>query len=152
MRTFTSLEQIAAAEGELLGTSGWLTIDQDRINKFAEATGDHQWIHLDSERAAQGPFGRTIAHGYLTLSLLPMLTTQIVLFETGGPRINYGLDKVRFPSPVHVNSRISLELTLLSVTEVSGGLQTVSLNIIRVEGQERPACTAETVARVLRSA
>jgi len=151
MRTFTSLEQIADAEGELLGTSDWLTVDQDRINKFAEATGDHQWIHLDSERAAHGPFGRTIAHGYLTLSLLPMLTTQIVLFETGGPRINYGLEKVRFPSPVHVDSRIRLELTLLSVTEVAGGLQTVSLNIIHVEGRERPACTAETVARVLRA-
>lgn len=151
MRTFTSLDEIAAAEGELLGTSEWVTVDQDRINKFAEATGDHQWIHVDPERAASGPFGRTIAHGYLTLSLLPMLTTQIVLFDTGGPRINYGLEKVRFPSPVYVDSRISLELTLMSVTEVSGGLQTVSLNVVRVEGQERPACTAETVARVLRA-
>ena len=152
MRTFTSLEEISAAEGELLGASDWLTVDQERINRFAEATGDHQWIHVDPERAAGGPFGRTIAHGYLTLSLLPMLTTQIVLFDTGGPRINYGLEKVRFPSPVYVDSRISLELTLMSVTEVSGGLQTVSLNVIRVEGQDRPACTAETVARILRAA
>lgn len=150
MKTFTSLEQISAAEGELLGVSDWLTVDQERINKFADATGDHQWIHVDPERAAAGPFGRTIAHGYLTLSLLPLLTTQIVLFDTGGPRINYGLEKVRFPSPVYVDSRISLELTLVSVTEVQGGLQTVSLNVIRVDGQERPACTAETVARVLR--
>ncbi len=140
-----------AAEGEILGTSDWLTVDQERIDKFADATGDHQWIHVDPERAASGPFGRTIAHGYLTLSLLPMLTTQIVLFDTGGPRINYGLEKVRFPSPVFVDSRISLELTLTSVTEVNGGIQTVSLNVIRVEGQERPACTAETVARVLRA-
>jgi acyl dehydratase len=152
MRTFTSLEEIAAAEGELLGVSDWLTVDQDRIDKFADATGDHQWIHVDPARAAAGPFGRTIAHGYLTLSLLPVLTTKIVLFDTGGPRINYGLEKVRFPSPVYVDSRICLELTLLSVTEVSGGLQTVSLNVIRVEGQDRPACTAETVARVLRAA
>lgn len=151
MRTFTSLDQITAAEGELLGVSDWLTVDQDRIDKFAVATGDHQWIHVDPARAAAGPFGRTIAHGYLTLSLLPVLTTKIVLFDTGGPRINYGLEKVRFPSPVHVDSRICLELTLMSVTEVSGGLQTVSLNVIRVEGQDRPACIAETVARVLRA-
>ena len=100
MRTFDTLAELPPLVGQEVAVTDWLTVTQEQVNLFADATGDHQWIHVDPERAASGPFGRTIAHGYLTLSLLPMLTTQIVLFDTGGPRINYGLEKVRFPSPV----------------------------------------------------
>ena len=100
MRVFTTLDEIAAAAGEELGTSDWLVIDQDRVDTFADATGDHQWIHVDVERAAAGPFGGTIAHGYLTLSLLPVLGSQVFALETPGAKLNYGVNKVRFPNPV----------------------------------------------------
>ncbi len=105
MRIFESLSELAAAVGEPLGTSDWVQIEQARIDQFAEATGDHQWIHTDPERAADGPFGATIAHGYLTLSLIPMLTWQIYEVRGISGALNYGLDKVRFPSPVRVGSR-----------------------------------------------
>ncbi|WP_447645618.1 MaoC family dehydratase [Nocardioides zeae] len=98
MRTFTSLDEVAAAAGEDLGVSDWVEIDQERVDTFAEATGDHQWIHVDAERAAEGPFGGTIAHGYLTLSLVPMLGASVVAFDTPGAKLNYGVNKVRFPS------------------------------------------------------
>ena len=106
MRTFTTLDEVAAATGEELGTSDWLTIDQERVNQFADATGDHQWIHVDVERAKAGPFGGTIAHGYLTLSLVPWLGSQVFSLETPGAKLNYGVNKVRFPNPVRVGSRI----------------------------------------------
>ena len=106
MRTFTDIDQLAAAVGADLGTSDRFEIDQDRINLFADATDDHQWIHVDEERAAQGPFGGTIAHGYMTVSLIPALSKTIFSIETDGPRLNYGLNKVRFPNPVRVGSRV----------------------------------------------
>ena len=106
MRTFTSFDDLTAAVGEDLGASDWLTIEQDRVDAFAEATGDHQWIHVDVPRATAGPFGGTISHGYLTLSLIPMLGAQVFGLETPGAKLNYGVNKVRFPSPLPVGSRI----------------------------------------------
>src|SRR5215218_4274266 len=102
MRTFISVEELQQAVGEELGSSDWLLIEQSRVDLFADATDDHQWIHVDQARAADGPFGGTIAHGYLTLSLIPWLSSQIFAFETPGARLNYGLNKVRFPAPVRV--------------------------------------------------
>jgi acyl dehydratase len=100
VRTFTSIDELAATVGEAIGTSDWLEITQERVDQFAEATGDFQWIHVDAERAADGPFGGTIAHGYLTLSLIPVLSQTTFAVESAGPRLNYGLNKVRFPTPV----------------------------------------------------
>jgi acyl dehydratase len=149
MRVLTSFDELAGATGEDLGTSDWLTIDQDRIDQFAEATGDHQWIHVDVERATAGPFGGTIAHGYLTLSLLPMLGAQIFSLETPGAKLNYGVNKVRFPSPVSVGSRVRATATLGSVTDVPAGKQLTFGWVIEIEGQAKPACVAETVVLLL---
>ena len=106
MRTFTSLDELAGAAGEDLGSTDWLEVSQDRVDLFADATDDHQWIHVDAERAAAGPFGGTIAHGFLTLSLIPFFASQLFDFETPGARLNYGLNKVRFPNPVKVGARV----------------------------------------------
>jgi acyl dehydratase len=135
--------------GQELGVSDWMTIDQERVNQFADATDDHQWIHIDTERAKSGPFGGTIAHGFLTLALVVRLVDQIKL-DVGSPKmgINYGLEKVRFPSPVPVGSRIRARANLVSVTEVEGGLQINRLVTIEVEGRDKPAMVAETVSRV----
>jgi acyl dehydratase len=149
MRVFTSVDQIRAAVGEELGSSDWLEITQDRVNAFADATGDHQWIHVDVERAAAGPFGGTIAHGYLTLSLLPFLSTQIFSLETEGPRLNYGLNKVRFPAPVPVGSRIRASGTLVDLVDVPAGQQLVTRYVIEIEGSDKPACVAEMLALLL---
>ena len=148
MRTFTSADELMAAEGETLGTSDWLTIDQERINTFAEATGDHQWIHVDPERAASGPFGSTIAHGYLTLSLLPSLSWQV--WEVKGVQMggNVGSNRVRFLNPVKVGSRVRATGVLTSVKEASGGLQVVVTQTVEIEGADKPACIAETVSRL----
>jgi len=148
MRTFTSADKLMAAEGETLGTSDWLTIDQERINTFAEATGDHQWIHIDPERAASGPFGSTIAHGYLTLSLLPSLSWQV--WEVKGVQmgVNVGSNRVRFLNPVKVGSRVRATGVLTSVKEASGGLQVVVTQTVEIEGADKPACIAETVSRL----
>ncbi len=134
--------------GQEIGVTEWMTIDQDRVNQFAEATDDHQWIHVDADRAKAGPFGGTIAHGFLTLALVVPLASQIEL-DLGSPKmgINYGLEKVRFPAPVPVGSRIRARVTLVSVTEVSGGLQINRLVTIEVEGGDKPAMVAETVTR-----
>lgn len=134
--------------GQELGVSDWMTIDQERVNQFADATDDHQWIHVDVERAKEGPFGGTIAHGFLTLSLVVTLVDQIHL-DLGSPKmgINYGLEKVRFPAPVPVGSRIRARVSLVSVTEVPGGLQLNRLVTIEVEGEDKPAMVAETVSR-----
>ena len=123
MRVFTTLDEVAAAVGEELGTTDWLTIDQDRVNQFADATGDHQWIHVDVERAKAGPFGGTIAHGYLTLSLVPWLGSQVFALETPGAKLNYGVNKVRFPNPVRVGKRIRAHVTLAEVTDIPAGKQ-----------------------------
>ncbi len=149
MRTFTSAEEITAAIGEPLGSSEWLTIDQARIDAFADATGDQQWIHIDTERSANGPFGRTIAHGYLTLSLVVSLGHEVFAFDTGRPMINYGINKVRFPSPVRVNSRIRAIVTIVGVTSVPAGTQVTMSFVIEIEGEAKPACVAETVILML---
>lgn len=147
-RVFTNVAQMTAAVGEPLGTSDWLTITQERVNQFAEATGDYQWIHVDVERAAAGPFGTTIAHGYLTLSLVPMLGDQIVTFDTGRAVLNYGANKVRFPNPVRVGSRVRATATISGIQEVSAGAQLTIAYVIEIEGETKPACVAETVVLV----
>lgn len=149
MRTFTTTEELEAAVGQELGTTDWLEIDQQRVDLFADATDDHQWIHVDAERAAAGPFGGTIAHGYLTLSLIPMLGSQIFAVETPSPRLNYGLNKVRFPMPVRVGARIRGRATLVSLTDVPAGKQLTVAYTIEVEGEAKPACVAETVVLLL---
>ena len=152
MRTFTDIDQLAAAVGADLGTSDWFEIDQDRVDLFADATDDHQWIHVDQERAAQGPFGGTIAHGYLTVSLIPALSKTIFSVETDGPRLNYGLNKVRFPNPVKVGSRVRAQATLAELVDVAAGKQLVVRYTIEIEGEDKPACVAETVVLLLEGA
>jgi acyl dehydratase len=149
MRTFATFDEVAAAAGEELGTSDWLAIDQERVNQFAEATGDHQWIHVDRERAATGPFGTTIAHGYLTLSLIPLLGSQVFRLATPGPRLNYGVNKVRFPNPVRVGSRVRVKVTMGEVTEVPTGRQLTLRHTVEIEDEDKPACVAETVVLLL---
>ncbi len=149
MRVFTTIDELTAAVGEELGTSDWLEVTQDRVDAFADATGDHQWIHVDVERAKGGPFGGTIAHGYLTLSLIPQFTPQIFSLETPGARLNYGVNKVRFPTPVPVGSRIRASATLAEVTDVPAGKQMVTRYVVEVEGADKPACVAETVVLLL---
>ena len=149
MRTFTDIDQLAAAVGADLGTSDWFEIDQDRVGLFADATDDHQWIHVDQERAAQGPFGGTIAHGYMTVSLIPALSRTIFSIETDGPRLNYGLNKVRFPNPVKVGSRVRAQATIAELTDVPAGKQLVVRYTIEIEGETKPACVAETVVLLL---
>ncbi len=149
MRVFAGLDEFAAAKGEHLGYSDWHTITQDEIDQFAEATHDFQWIHVDPERAAQTPFGGTIAHGFLTLSLVPMLGYQIYRVESVAMGINYGCNKVRFPSPVPVNSRVRAGALLTEVADVPGGKQAVIQYTVEIEGVAKPACVAETVVRLL---
>ena len=149
-RVFTTLEELTASVGEHLGTSDWVLVDQHRIDTFAAATGDHQWIHVDAERAASGPFGRTIAHGYLTLSLLPVMVSSVVTYDGWGAKLNYGSDKVRFPQPVPVDSRIRASVVLASVREVSAGIHVALRSTVEVEGPtgvmlSKPALVAETL-------
>ncbi|MFF9865609.1 MULTISPECIES: MaoC family dehydratase [unclassified Streptomyces] len=146
-RVFTSAEELRAAVGEQLGHSDWLEVDQKRIDLFAEATGDHQWIHVDPERAATGPFGTTIAHGYLTLSLLPLFVPQIIRVEGMKMGVNYGTNKVRFPSPVPVGSRLRATAALKGVEDAGGGVQVTAVVTVEREGGEKPACVAESVSR-----
>lgn len=149
MRVFSGAEEILAAVGEEIGVSAWLEITQERVNLFAEATGDHQWIHTDPEAAAEGPFGTTIAHGYLTLSLMVPFMLEVYRIENRKHAVNYGLNKVRFTSPVPVGSRLRGRLTLANAEEVKGGgLQLTWAMTIEREGEERPACIAENITRV----
>lgn len=147
MTTVQGLDGLRAIAGEDLGYSAWRTIDQDRINAFADTTDDHQWIHVDTARAAAGPFGGTIAHGYLTLSLLVPMFFEVLQVEGVAMGINYGLNKVRFPSPVPVGSRIRLAATLADVTDVADGVQITADCTITVEGADKPACAAQIVFR-----
>ena len=147
---FTSPDELPGAVGSHLGHSEWLEIDQDRIDLFADATGDHQWIHVDPEMAAAGPFGSTIAHGYLTLALTNFLLPQVVQVEGISMGINYGTDRVRFPAPVPVGSRVRVSAELTSVDEVPGGFQTVIRATVEIEGSDRPACVVDAVSRFLR--
>jgi acyl dehydratase len=149
MRVFKTLDEVSAAVGEELGTSEWLTIDQERVNVFADATGDHQWIHVDVDRAQDGPFGGTIAHGYLTLSLVPFLGSQVLSFETPGAKLNYGTNKVRFPNPVLVGKRIRAHVALADVADLPKGKQATLRYTIEIEGEDKPACVAETVVLLL---
>ena len=148
MREFPSLGALAEAVGQHLGYSDWLDADRKRVDLFADATGDHQWIHVDPERAAAGPFKRTIAHGFLTLSLVPVLVSEV--YRVAGVRmaVNYGLNKVRFPAPLPVGSRVRAGVELAEVTPVDGGAQVVARVTVEVEGAAKPCCVAETVARL----
>ncbi len=150
MRVFTTFDEVAAAAGDELGTSDWVEIDQARVNKFADATGDHQWIHVDVERAKSGPFGGTIAHGYLTLSLIPWLGSQVFTLQTPGAKLNYGVNKVRFPTPLKVGKRVRSHVSIAEVTEVPAGLQLTVRHTIEIEAEAKPACVAETVVLLLR--
>lgn len=149
MRVFTTLAEVADAAGQELGTSDWVTIDQERVNLFADATGDHQWIHVDAEQAAAGPFGGTIAHGYLTLSLVPWLGAQVFALDTPGAKLNYGVNKVRFPAPLRVGSRIRTHVAVGEVTDLPAGKQLTLRHTIEIEGESKPACVAETVVLLL---
>ena len=145
--TLDGPEAVRAHVGRHLGFSEWMTVDQDRVNLFADATGDHQWIHVDVERAKSGPFGAPIAHGYLTLSLGPVLLPQI--FSVGGIAmgVNYGANKVRFMSPVPVGSRLRAGVKVLAVDDVAGGAQVTLETTFECEGAAKPSCIAEVIFR-----
>lgn len=151
MRILNDRQEIAAAAGEELGVSEWVTISQERIDMFADATGDRQWIHVDPERAADGPFGATIAHGYLTLSMLPLLGAQVFAFAGNVARVNYGLNKVRFVAPVRVGSKIRDRVELLTVEEIDKGQRATLRHTVEIKGSERPACVAEAVTLLMTS-
>jgi acyl dehydratase len=146
--TVNGLEEIISLAGEDLGLSNWLLIEQERINEFAEATGDHQWIHVDPARAADGPFGRTIAHGHLTLSLVVPLVGELLDIRGVSMTVNYGLGKVRFPSPVPVGSRIRVGARVETVDRVPGnGVQTCIAFTVHVNGSNKPACVGQVLYR-----
>jgi acyl dehydratase len=147
MITVNGVDEIKALAGRDLGASDWLEVTQDRIDTFADATGDHQWIHVDASRAAAGPFGTTIAHGYLTLSLVIPLFGSLLKISGTRMGVNYGLERVRFPNPVRVGSRIRLAATVADVVEVTGGLQMTCDFTVEIEGQDKPACVARTIYR-----
>ena len=149
MRTVPALSDLPGLVGQEMGTSDWHEVTQEEVNQFADATGDHQWIHVDPERAKDGPFGRTIAHGWLTLSMIPVLMSNVVRVEGVRFGLNYGANKVRFPAPVPVGSRIRATGVLKEAHEVQGGIQAVFEVTVNVEGQEKPSCVAETVVRYL---
>ncbi|MEW9531972.1 MaoC family dehydratase [Microbispora sp. NPDC049125] len=152
MRIFTDLAELKAAKGEHLGYTEWREITQDRVNLFADATDDHQWIHVDPARAKEGPFGATIAHGYLSLALLPSFTAE--LFRVDGLRmaVNYGLNKVRFPRPVPVGSRIRAGAEIADVKGTPAGTLAALKVTVEVEGETRPACVAETLSLLISEA
>ncbi|MFI5924901.1 MaoC family dehydratase [Micromonospora sp. NPDC051543] len=152
MRVFTSVDELTAAVGETLGPGPWQRIDQDRVNLFADATDDHQWIHVDPERAAAGPFGATIAHGFLTLSLVPALAGQLYRVEGVAMGVNYGLNRVRFPAPLRVGAAVRASAVIAEVSPVSGGVQLVTAVTVNSDGGDKPVCVAETVSRLYRAA
>ena len=151
MKTITGLDELKAAEGELLGTSEWHEVTQEAIDAFADVTGDHQWIHVDRERAKETPFGGTIAHGYYTLSLAPMLTGQVMALDGFAMVINYGANRVRFPAPLPVGSRVRATVKLADLEDSAGGAQMTLELTFEVEGAEKPACVAQTLLRVYTS-
>jgi acyl dehydratase len=148
MRTITGIEELKKAEGEEIGVSEWHEVTQKDIDAFADATGDHQWIHVDPDRAKDTPFGGTIAHGYYTLSLAPMLSDEVLKMEGFAFALNYGLNKVRFPAPVPVDSRIRMRAKLAELEDIPGGVQMVMELTFEREGGDKPVCVAQTVARV----
>jgi acyl dehydratase len=147
-REFTDTAQLHAAVGENLGSSEWTPVEQDRIDLFADATDDHQWIHLDLERAAAGPCGTTIAHGFLTLSLILALAGQVYEIPNTAHKINYGLNRVRFTSPARSRERVRLTSTLTAVDNVDGGVQLTFAHVIELEGRPEPACAADMLGRI----
>ncbi len=148
--TFTSLDDLRSAAGTHLGWTDWIDITQDRVNLFADATGDHQWIHVDVERAqSESPFGGPIAHGYLTLALSNLFLPQLIAVPVASAGVNYGTGKVRFPSPVPVGSRVRGGAEITAVDEIKGGLQTTITITIAVEGNDKPACVIESLSRWL---
>jgi acyl dehydratase len=148
--TFHTLDELRGASGQHLGFTDWVDITQERVNLFADATGDHQWIHVDVERArAESPFGGPIAHGYLTLALSNLFLPQLLSVPGASAGVNYGTGRVRFPSPVPVGSRIRGGAQIMAVDEIRGGLQTTITITIEVEGQDKPACVIESLSRWL---
>ena len=144
---FSHPSELLSAVGRHLGHSQWLSVEQQRIDLFAEATGDHQWIHVDPDKAKDGPFGKTIAHGYLTLSLVNMFLPELMQVENVAMGVNYGCDRVRFPAPVTVGSKVRAAGEVISAEEVKGGVQVVVRVTMEVEGGERPACVVDTISR-----
>jgi acyl dehydratase len=147
MRTFKHLSELQSLVGQEVGLSDWITIDQQRIDLFAQATGDHQWIHVDPQRAAKGPFGTTIAHGFLTLSLLPEMSASAMHVDDAQMGVNYGLNKVRFTAPVPVGSRLRGRFTLLAYEPIEGGAMLTTQVTMEREGSDKPVCVAESLAR-----
>jgi acyl dehydratase len=149
MKVFHGIPELEAAVGSHLGHSRWHTVTQEQVDLFATATGDHQWIHVDSEKAAAGPFGTTIAHGFLTLSLLPMLTAEVYALDGVKMGVNYGADKLRFPSPVPVGSRVRAGVELTGLSPSSLGYQVATRVTIEREGGDKPACVVDMLAVVV---
>ncbi|MFR9806223.1 MaoC family dehydratase [Pseudonocardia sp. RS010] len=148
MRVFNGVDEIREAKGTRLGESEWVTVEQKHIDQFAEATGDHQWIHVDAAKAAEGPFGKTIAHGFLSLSLLPVLVKDVYSIEGARMGINYGLNKVRFTAPVPVDSKVRGVVDLVDVEDTKdGAVQLTTRVTVELEGSERPAVVAEWLTR-----
>ena len=147
MRTIKGIEELKQLAGQELGSGDWHEVTQEQINQFAEATGDHQWIHTDVERAKKGPFGGPIAHGYFTLPIIPVLLRDVMSVEGMRMGINYGLNKLRFPAPVPIGSKIRANVKCASVEEVSGGLQGTFDVTVEVDGQDKPGCVAQVIYR-----
>jgi acyl dehydratase len=148
MTTITGLDELKQYEGKDLGTSDWHEVTQDDIDQFADVTGDHQWIHVDPERAKETPFGGTIAHGYYTLSLAPRFSQQIMQLDGFAFGLNYGLNKVRFPAPLPVGSRVRMTAKLAELQDIPGGAQITLEMTFEREGGDKPVCVAESLARV----
>ncbi|MFC9840163.1 MaoC family dehydratase [Rhodococcus sp. NPDC127530] len=149
MTAFTTLDEVRASAGTDLGVSRWIDITQDRINAFAETTEDRQWIHIDPAAAAAGPFGTTVAHGFLSLSLIAVFSEELLEVKEVRTGVNYGLNKVRFPAPVPVDSRVRGRGRLASVDEIPGGVQVTVVVTVERDGSDRPVCVAESVLRLL---
>jgi acyl dehydratase len=149
VKVFENLSEFAAAQGSQFGPTDWIKISQDRINLFADATEDHQWIHVDPERAANGPFGSTIAHGLLTLSLLPHFSHQLYRVDNVAMAINYGYDKVRFISPVKVGANVRARGELTSVNRLEGAVQATMTITVEIEGSEKPGAVVESIVRFI---
>jgi acyl dehydratase len=147
MKHFAKLEELAPLVGQHLADSDWLVVDQHRIDAFAEATSDHQWIHVDAARAADGPFGTTVAHGFLTLSLMPLLRASAFAIDNVHMGVNYGLNRVRFPAPLPAGSRVRAKFKLLAFEPLPGGAQLTLESTIELDGSPKPVCVAELVTR-----
>ena len=149
MKRFSGLEEFVAAQGSQLGPTDWLEVTQERVNLFADATDDHQWIHIDPERAASGPFGGTIAHGLLTLSLLPYFTSQMYTVGNIAMAINYGYNKVRFVTPVKVGAKVRARAEIAKVDQLNGAVQATLTTTVEIEGSDKPAAVAESIVRFI---